>query len=145
MCLLSCVLLSANLMFLPVWPRFSLACCQAAADVEVAQAQANAALRREREELLRVKNTLALERSEFRRYRGSSEATMKRLRQEATRAEQLQEQLTSKGLRLKQKEAEARALASDGSMVRGLRESLMSKVSYEWERRWDGMHKRWIE
>lgn len=96
--------------------------------MQASQVEAQVAFEREREELLRVKEALSFERDEFRRYRETSEAKLKRLRQEASRAEDLEDELAKKHVKLKQKEAEARLLASDAEVVRDLRQSLSSKV-----------------
>ncbi|CAM9947330.1 unnamed protein product, partial [Laminaria digitata] len=80
-----------------------------------------------RKALKRSEEALAAERKKFASWKRTTEAKMELLRREATRAGDLEDQLASKALRLKQKEAETRALASDGNMVRGLRESLSCK------------------
>eukprot|EP00903_Cladosiphon_okamuranus_P005875 g5811.t1 len=80
-----------------------------------------------REALKRAEDTLAAERKQFSASKRTSAAKIELLRREANRVEDLEDQLASKGLRLKQKEAEARALATDGNVVKGLRESLTCK------------------
>lgn len=56
------------------------------------------------------------------------EAQNKRLRAEAERAEELSDQLDKSTLKIKQKEAEVRALAVDGKEMRHLRQSVCEKV-----------------
>lgn len=63
------------------------------------------------------------------RYREKTDAQLKRLRKEAERAEELEEQLDKKSLKIKQKEAEVRALAVDGKEIRELRQSVSLKVN----------------
>ncbi|CBJ28578.1 TiTiN family member (ttn-1) [Ectocarpus siliculosus] len=80
-----------------------------------------------REALRRAEASLAAERQKFSAAKRASEAKIKLLRAAAGRADDLEDQLSAKSLRLKQKEAEARVLATDGKVVRGLRESLTCK------------------
>ncbi|CAN0416583.1 unnamed protein product, partial [Ectocarpus sp. 12 AP-2014] len=80
-----------------------------------------------REALRRAEASLAAERQKCSAAKRASEAKMKLLRAAAGRADDLEDQLSAKSLRLKQKEAEARVLATDGNVVRGLRESLTCK------------------
>ncbi|CAM9953871.1 unnamed protein product [Ectocarpus sp. 4 AP-2014] len=80
-----------------------------------------------RKALRRAEASLEAERQKFSAAKRASEAKMKLLRAAAGRADNLEDQLSAKSLRLKQKEAEARVLATDDNVVRGLRESLTCK------------------
>ena len=79
-------------------------------------------------ELKRDEESLAEKRKRFAQYTNTVETKPKILRQEKTKVSELEDELAKKTLRLKQKDAETRALASDQIVVRDLRESLSSKV-----------------
>ena len=76
----------------------------------------------------KVEENLVAESKRFAEYREATEAKMKLLQEEATRVGELEDELAMKDLRLKQKEAEARALKTDGKVVMELRERLSCKV-----------------